>query len=69
MNITKLENHVRHLQEKHDILDRDIHDKYSHYEPDHSVEMLKKEKLHLKDEIENLQIKIEALRNESSHNH
>ncbi len=52
MNREKLENHIKHLQEKHDDLDRLIQEEYNRYQDDRLVLYLKKEKLALKDEIE-----------------
>jgi hypothetical protein len=48
----KLENHIKHLQEKHDALDEEIIKEFANYTSDVEIENLKKEKLHLKDEIE-----------------
>ena len=48
----KIQNHITHLQEKHDALDKGIQELYNHRENDMKVETLKKLKLHLKDEIE-----------------
>jgi hypothetical protein len=48
----KLEHHIKHLQEKHDKLDKEIQTKYQLHEEDLKLENLKKEKLFIKDEIE-----------------
>jgi hypothetical protein len=53
----KLEHHISHLQKKHDILDEEISKKEALHE---NVTSLKKEKLHLKDEIEKFKIKIKG---------
>ena len=57
----KLENHMKALQEKHDILDKEIKDAYMDNVSDLEVEKMKKQKLRLKDEIESCKKKIEAL--------
>lgn len=54
----KLEHHIAHLQEKHDKLDHEISKLESLHE---KVTDLKKEKLHLKDEIEKFKIKVKGL--------
>ena len=48
----KLKNHIKHLEEKHSKLDKEIQLKYSLHENDLHLEHLKKRKLHIKDEIE-----------------
>jgi hypothetical protein len=48
----KIENHIQHLQEKHDALDKEIQVLYGMHENDLKLEALKKQKLHLRDEIE-----------------
>lgn len=54
MNSEKLEHHIQHLQERHDLLDNEI----KRVESTHGNQMmiidLKKKKLKLKDEIETL---------------
>jgi hypothetical protein len=57
----KLENHIKHLQEKHDLLDVKITESYKNYKSDTEVEDLKKSKLHLRDEIEKLKHQILTL--------
>ena len=46
MDKTKVEHHIKHLQEKHDDLDKRIRPETA----DYIVRVLKKEKLQLKDE-------------------
>ena len=48
----KLEHHIKHLQEQHDRLDREIKELYDHHTDDFKVESLKKQKLNIKDDIE-----------------
>ena len=48
MNIEKIENHISHLQKKHD----ELEDRISKATNDYIATVLKKEKLALKDEIE-----------------
>lgn len=57
----KLEHHMKALQEKHDILDKEIKDAYMDNVSDLIVEKMKKEKLKLKDEIESLKKKIKEM--------
>ena len=57
----KLEHHMKALQEKHDILDKEIKDAYMDNVGDVVVEKMKKQKLKLKDEIESCKRKIEGL--------
>ena len=55
MKKEKIQHHIKHLQEKHDDLDRRISlDK----EPEYIISVLKKEKLQYKDEIEKLKKQI-----------
>ena len=55
MDKTKVEHHIKHLQEKHDDLDKRIRPETA----DYIVRVLKKEKLQLKDEIERLKNRIQ----------
>jgi hypothetical protein len=55
MDRLKVEHHIKHLQEKHDELDKRLKPDT----PDFISRVIKKEKLHLKDEIERLKIKIQ----------
>ena len=57
----KLEHHIKHLQEKHDALDKEITELYNHHENDLKVETLKKLKLHIRDEIESTKSRINGL--------
>ena len=57
----KLEHHIAHLQEKHDILDKKIWEMDCHYDESIECHNLKKQKLKLKDEIEECKKKIESL--------
>jgi hypothetical protein len=52
---------VEHLKEKHDALDRQIKELYEHHTDDLKVEKLKKEKLKLRDEIEQTNRKIDNI--------
>ena len=61
MTREKLINHVEHLKEKHDKLDKQIKELYEHHTDDLTVEKLKKEKLKLKDEIEQTNRKIDKI--------
>ena len=55
MDRLKVEHHIKHLQEKHDELDKRLKPDT----PDFISRVIKKEKLHLKDEIERMKIKIQ----------
>ena len=57
----KLENHMIVLQEKHDLLDKEIRDAYMDNVGDLEVEKMKKQKLRLKDEIESCKKQISEL--------
>ena len=57
----KLENHIKHLQEKHDELDKQIWELDCHYDESIECHNLKKKKLKLKDEIEQCKIKLAVL--------
>jgi hypothetical protein len=52
MDREKIQNHIKHLQDRHDTLDRLIQEEHNRYQDDKAVSNLKKEKLALKDEIE-----------------
>lgn len=54
----KIQHHIQHLQEKHDDLDGRIK---LDMEAEYIMRVLKKEKLALRDEIENLKHKMELL--------
>ena len=53
MDKNKIEHHIKHLQEKHDKLNKQIDtlETHGHY-TDLEITKLKKKKLHIKDEIE-----------------
>ena len=55
MDRTKIEHHINHLQEKHEDIDKRLRPETS----DYIARVLKKEKLHLKDEIERLKKQIQ----------
>jgi len=57
----KLEHHIKHLQEKHDALDKEIIEMDCHYDESIKCHTMKKQKLKLKDEIEEMKRKIQAL--------
>lgn len=62
MTREKLIHHVEHLKEKHDDLDKKISDMYKHHADDFKVEDLKKQKLKLRDEIEQTNRKINDIK-------
>lgn len=57
----KLEHHIKHLEEKHDKLNKEVRDAYMDNVSDVEVEKMKKQKLKLKDEIESCKRQIESL--------
>jgi hypothetical protein len=57
----KVQHHINHLQEKHDTLDKEIQTLYNMHENDLKVEVLKKLKLQLKDEIERNKVQLNGL--------
>lgn len=61
MTKQKLQNHMVHLQEKHDILDKEIKDAYMDNIGDLEIEKMKKQKLKLRDEIESCKKQISML--------
>lgn len=61
MNREKLENHIKHLQQKHDDLDQIIQDEYNRYQDDRLVLHLKKQKLLIRDEIEKFKKDLDLL--------
>jgi hypothetical protein len=54
----KMEHHIKHLQEKHDELDKRI---ALDMDAEYIIRVLKKEKLALKDEINDLKHKLDTL--------
>ncbi len=52
MDSKKIQHHIKHLQDLHDDLDKQIQEEEKHYGNDALVTFLKKKKLKLKDEIE-----------------
>lgn len=59
--VEKLKLHMDSLQQKHDKCDRMIREGYSKYLNDQSLALMKKEKLQLKDEIEQCRSKLNEL--------
>lgn len=57
----KVERHMQALQEKHDLLDKEIKDAYMDNVGDIVVEKMKKQKLKLRDEIESCKKQISEL--------
>ena len=58
----KVERHMHALQEKHDILDKEIKNAYMDNVGDLEIEKMKKQKLKLRDEIESCKKQIESLK-------
>ena len=55
----KIENHIAHLQEKHDALDKQIITEENQYGNHEHIQELKKQKLRLNDEISQFKTKID----------
>jgi len=53
MDKLSLEHHIKHLEDQHRDIDKQINEDYKNYGEDRLVATLKKKKLQLKDEIEN----------------
>ncbi len=58
MNKEKLRHHLKHLEERHAVLEKKIKDGYSHYLDDTHLGKIKHEKLGLKRDIENTKKKL-----------
>jgi len=54
-------NHYNQLIVAHRKLDKEIEEKYNSHQPDHVVKALKMNRLHLKDEIEDIRSNLEAM--------
>jgi uncharacterized protein YdcH (DUF465 family) len=50
----KLISHYKKIQEKHDLLDKQITEAYNHYTNDETVHKMKQEKLLLKEQMFNI---------------
>ena len=61
MNKTSIEHHIKHLEEQHRELDKKIKTEYIKYGNDSLVNSMKKQKLHLKDEIQNFRKQLETI--------
>jgi hypothetical protein len=61
MNKTSIEHHIKHLEEQHRELDQKIKIEYIKYGNDSLVNSMKKQKLHLKDEIQNFRKQLETI--------
>jgi len=61
MNKESLKHHIQHLEEKHRDLDQKIKIEHIKYGNDGVVNSMKKQKLHLKDEIENFKKQLTTL--------
>jgi len=61
MNKDSLQHHIEHLEKQHRDLDKQILEDYKHYGDDRLVGVLKKQKLRLKDEIQNFKRQLENI--------
>ena len=60
ITIEKLESHLKSVQAKHDALDKMIVEAYNHYIDDNEVHKLKREKLHLREEMDRINSKLKG---------
>jgi hypothetical protein len=58
MDAEKMKAHILHLQEQHDSLDKKIEEDYAHYQDDARVKELKRQKLRLRDKIEQCKLSV-----------
>lgn len=61
MDALKLQQHIRHLEEKHRLLEQKIADGITHYLDDVYLGKMKHEKLQIKRQIEESKDKLKAL--------
>ena len=61
MDKLSIEHRVKHLEEKHRELDQKIKIEYIKYGSDSAVHVMKKQKLHLKEEIEKFRKQLESI--------
>jgi hypothetical protein len=61
MDRTKLQHHIKHLEERHTLLDKKIKDGYSHYLTDGGLQKIKFEKAAVKRELEESKNKLKSL--------
>lgn len=61
MNVQKLENHKKTLQDRHRKLDKEAEMQYTNFYKDEDIKLIKLKKLELKREIELIQTQIETL--------
>ena len=54
-------NHYNHLIVEHRKLDKEIEEKYNSHQPDQVVKALKMNKLHLKQQIEEIKTNLQAM--------
>ena len=52
MDNEKIKHHIKHLENQHEDLEKQLNEQQKHYGEDRLVAVLKKKKLKLKDEIE-----------------
>jgi hypothetical protein len=58
MNAVKLEQHLKVLQERHDILDKEIQEEYNHHADEVDLKRKKIRKLEIKQKIADLKQRI-----------
>lgn len=60
MNHLKLQHHLEHLEQRHRELDKEITELYNNYDNDFYLQQLKKERLHVKEEIQAIKHQLRA---------
>ena len=61
MDALKLQHHIKHLEEKHALLERKIAEGFTHYLDDVYLSKMKQEKLAIKQQLEESKDKLKAL--------
>jgi hypothetical protein len=61
MNELSIKHHIKHLEDMHKDLDKQVQEDYKHFGNDNLVSVLKKKKLQIKDDIERLKRQLETL--------
>jgi hypothetical protein len=61
MDALKLQHHIKHLEEKHALLESKIAEGFTHYLDDVHLSKMKQEKLAIKQQLEETKTKLKAL--------
>jgi len=62
MDADKLQHHIKHLEEKHALLESKIAEGFTHYLDDVHLGKMKHEKLQIKRQLQEAKTKLEALK-------